>query len=265
MTAVEPEATVSITESQLDFFDWFGFLVLPGYLDPVLDSLDGAFDEVMRDPGPTFRDGRELLPRAVGYSDALVDFLESSFVEKPVAELCGGDFNYLTSDANLFRVGSGWHNDGYLPVRHVKLLVYLDPLTACDGALRVIPGSNRWDWPTTVDARAASFFDTLDENVPHTVLETRPGDLVLMDYRTWHAALGRTTGRRMLALSFSERYPEAELPVLERWIADYDRFGLDTMFGPKVLESDGPRIQQVLANEGELRRRFEASPLRRAG
>ena len=57
--------------------------------------------------------------------------------------LLGDDFNYMGSDGNYYVGDTGWHSDGWHSnFTHIKIALYLDPLTRDTGAIRVIPGSH---------------------------------------------------------------------------------------------------------------------------
>ena len=178
-------------------------------------------------------------------------------------DLLGEDFNYLGSDGNFYAGDTGWHSDGWTPkLRHIKFAFYLDPLTKDTGCLRVIPGSHRIGEPFA-EALQAQIYKLHDhwglENgreVPCVPLETQPGDLVLFNWNTKHAAFGGGKRRRMFTINASQRYPEANLQDLKNLIAGGARFWVEEPYGPALMKSVTPErmkhLEQVIANSAHL-------------
>jgi hypothetical protein len=69
---------------------------------------------------------------------------------------------------------TAWHSDSSYPLSSMGFLAYLDALDGATGALRVSPGSHR----DRSMARQA------------VVLETRPGDVILLDEHLFHSSEG---------------------------------------------------------------------------
>ena len=81
--------------------------------------------------------------------------------------------------------------------------MYLDPLTADNGALRLIPGSHRDPLHTALrDMREAGSPELPPEEVPCHVCETTPGDVIGFDMRASHAAFNGFDGRRLCTVLF---------------------------------------------------------------
>jgi ectoine hydroxylase-related dioxygenase (phytanoyl-CoA dioxygenase family) len=93
-------------------------------------------------------------------------------------------------------------------------MLYLDPLQATSGALRVVEGSHR------NGALRAALEDGARPNsrCPVRTLEVTPGDLVVFDFRVFHASFGGGVGRRVLSMDFgpsASRLGEAKRLFLE--------------------------------------------------
>ena len=81
----------------------------------------------------------------LNHSEYLCSLLDDERLHGVARAVCGDDYQYWNSDGNYYVGDTRWHSDGTLsnPVGFVKLALYLDPVDADSGALRVIPGSHR--------------------------------------------------------------------------------------------------------------------------
>ena len=92
--------------------------------------------------------------------------------------------------------------------------MYLQPVRADSGALRVIPGSHKRPWFDQLDERpplryawaredfaGAEAADVI-ESVPGYVCKSNPGDVVAFDARLWHASVGGSSDRQMCTLVY---------------------------------------------------------------
>jgi hypothetical protein len=84
----------------------------------------------------------------------------------------------------------------------VKFCVYLDPLTADNGALRIIPGSHRDPLHSALREMRASPSSLAPETMPCHVCESTPGDVIAFDMRASHAAFNGFNGRRLCTVLF---------------------------------------------------------------
>ena len=146
-------------------------------------------------------------------------------------------------------------------VRHIKMAFYLDPVGANSGCLRVIPGSCHTDdhFAQLLQAADSPEPGTLGDRwraVPAIPLETQPGDLILFNHNTKHAAFGGGARRRMFTINLSQRYPAELLPELRETIAGAARFWIDRVYGETMVRTAGPErmrhLEQVMANDGHL-------------
>ena len=220
-------AATRLTDPQRAFFDTFGFLYLPGFLDDCIDRITSEFEAIWEAHG-TAHDGssRSVIVPFVDQSEYLSALLDDPRIHDIAASLCGKDFNYRTSDGNLYVGETQWHSDAYADwdILHVKLAFYLDPLTRDTGALRLIPGGHRVgeayaDGLEQHIGASKQVWGISGRQVPALALETTPGDLVVFDFRLKHAAFGGSERRRMFTINVSRRYPDerlAELRTLPR-------------------------------------------------
>lgn len=258
----------ALTEQQLRYFDTFGFLALPGLLDDVIDEVIEAFEEIWERHGgghhgqPHDGKRRSCIARYLGQHERLCALLDDPRIHGALSSLVGDDFNYMGSDGNYYAGDTQWHSDGWHPqIRHVKFAFYLDPLTRDTGCLRVIPGSHRRDDGYAGDLRENSreseaIWGVAGADVPAIALETNPGDVLVFNHNTKHAAFGGGGKRRMFTLNACQRYPEEMLPQLRDYLAGAARFWVDRCYTDTMMSTAGPQrrvhLEQVRANDHHL-------------
>ena len=87
----------------------------------------------------------------------------------------------------------------------IKFTFYLSDVDGDSGALRVLPGSHLTPFSDAIagvpllDQEEPDDGLAVDE-LPATVLATRPGDAILFDFRIWHASWRGGLDRRMFSL-----------------------------------------------------------------
>ena len=260
----------SLSSQQVRFFETFGYLAFPGFMLDRIDEISEAFESVWAERGG----GHNGKPHDGSARSCIVPFIDqsanlSSLIDDPrilaiATTLLGEDFNYMGSDGNYYVGDTGWHSDGWHPdgkPQHLKLAFYLDPLKRDSGALRVIPASH-----LDGDGYAA----TLQENIrnipenwgvdgseiPATVLETQPGDLVCFNHNTKHGAFGGSNKRRMFTINLCQRYPADQIKDLRDYMAGGARFWIDKAYGPQMMATAGTsrkkHLEQVMANDEHL-------------
>ena len=232
-----------LTDQQVAFFQAFGFLKIEGLLLDRIEEISAAFDEVFAAIPATaefgdleqsdftanfaehdridtyqhlnFGQQRAIIPGFIERSDRLVGLSSDPAVVGPVQSILGPTFEYVGGDGNVFSCDTAWHSDVYgspADRNHVKVFFYLDELTSESGALRVIPGSNHVDSPFT-----ARLWQTLGDwssipdrlgiewdMVPSHTVTNRPGDLLLGDFRTFHATVNSGARRRLFTLNYRQ-------------------------------------------------------------
>src|SRR6266536_4152805 len=150
--------TLPLTPHQLAFIDIFGYLVFPGLLSDRIDRIIEEFEATFAGRGGGHNgmahDGKArscILP-FIDQTDYLASLLDDPRIDCIFTSLLGDDYQYLGSDGNFYVGDSNWHSDtdwsgksrGKPPRIFYKLALYLDPVRAATGALRVIPGSHRY-------------------------------------------------------------------------------------------------------------------------
>jgi Phytanoyl-CoA dioxygenase (PhyH) len=261
-------STFHLTEQQIAFFNTFGYLGFPGLMADSIDEITSEFEKVWTGRGGG-HDGKAHDGKARSCIVPFIDQRErlSALIDDPhilgiATALLGDDFNYMGSDGNFYVGDTGWHSDGWHPeIRHIKIAFYLDRLTRETGCLRVIPGSH---------LIADSYAQNLQKNirkseevwgvhgrdVPAIPLEVNPGDLLVFNHNTKHAAFGGNDHRRMFTINLCQRYPEAKIGELRQYISGAARFWIDEAYGPAMLRTANPgrlrHMEQVMANDDEL-------------
>ena len=229
MTAFRP------TPERLRFFDSFGYLHLPGIFAASYAAIEAAFERVIATHGGAAHAGEHrftVSPGINGDAELCRLLLDAPAVTELVAGVLGEDFQYWNSDLNLCAGDTPWHSDSpwsgeRATAGWIQMLIHLDPLDGDTGALRVVPGSHRRDdrfgrevHERTVDdaagrlLRPSATWGIDDRDLPAVTLATRPGDAILLDHFTTHAAFGGGARRRLINLVFFPRLDEEGLAAL---------------------------------------------------
>lgn len=266
---------LQLTPQQLAFMDTFGYLVFPGLLSDKIDRIIAEFESVFAAHGgghngkPHDGTARSCILPFVDQTDYLAALIDDPRIDGIFTSLLGEDYNYLGSDGNFYVGDTNWHSDtdwsgrmrGKPPRIFYKMALYLDPVTATSGALRVIPGSQRYG-----DAFAEALQATLRQSpetlgiagsqVPAIALESNPGDVVVFNQNTKHSAWGGSNRRRMFTINCTAHYQEAEMPLLRNEVAAFARFWVDSVYGEAMLRTASPQrlvhLQQAIDQQDHL-------------
>jgi ectoine hydroxylase-related dioxygenase (phytanoyl-CoA dioxygenase family) len=258
-----------LSDQQRAFFQTFGFLAFPGLFADEIAAITQAFEDVWQAHGSGHagkaHDGtaRSALVQFIDHDERLCALLDDPRILGIASGLLGNDFNYSGSDGNFYVGDTRWHSDGWRSngVRHIKMAFYLDPVGADSGCLRVIPGSCHTEdhFARLLQAEIAQsqqWWGIDGRGVPAMALETQPGDLILFDHNTKHAAFGGSARRRMFTLNLSQRYPVELLPELREGIAGAARFWVERVYGDIMVRTAGQErmrhLEQLMANDGHL-------------
>ncbi len=254
---------MELTSQQKQFFETFGYLVMPGLLKEDIDWVTEEFEAVFQDRGVT-HDGtkRSCIVPFIDQRERLCALLDHPGVDGLIAGLLGEAFNYLGGDGNFYAGDTGWHSDGFHAVgKYLKVAIYLDPVGRDTGCLRVIPGSHRIDLQNTWDARQARRSPELwgieQREVPAVALESRPGDVVAFNHNLMHASFGGDRRRRMFTLNNCRRCETVEeIQDLEKYIGAHARFWVEHLHSDVMRGTASPsrmrHLRQVMEHEGGL-------------
>ena len=260
----------SLTDAEVNFFRTFGYLSFPQLMADRIEAIQEAFETVWKERGgghngrPHEGTARSCIVPFIDQSEELSSLLDDPRILTIAKTLLGDDFNYMGSDGNFYVGDTGWHSDGGHRLDdplHIKIAFYLDPLTRDTGALRVIPGSHLFsdiyaDSLSQQAGKSQEVWEIHGKDVPAVVFETTPGDLVLFNHNTKHAAFGGGKRRRMFTMNLCQRYPDEKLDALRAYIGGSARFWIDRKYGEKMVNSATPEreihLEQVTANDGHL-------------
>ncbi len=257
-----------LSDAQIAFFETFGYIGFPGLLADRISEITDEFEALWAAHGgghnnrPHDGTARSCIVQFVDQREKLSSLLEDPRVLAIANSLVGEDFNYMGSDGNYYVGDTGWHSDGWHPeIRHIKIAYYLDPLTKDTGCLRVIPGSHRIgdSYAEALQAQVRKS-DTLwgihGRDVPAIPLEITPGDIVVFNHNTKHAAFGGGVRRRMFTMNLCQRYPEAKIDELRLYLGGAARFWLEEAYGDAVVRTATPErmrhLEQVMNNDDHL-------------
>lgn len=258
-----------LSKEQLSFFNTFGFLSFPGLLNDRITRIIEEFEVLWAAQGGGHfgqaHDGkrRSCIAPCVDRSEYLSTMLDDTRLEGIAASILGDDFNYMGSDGNLYAGDTGWHSDGWhRDIVHIKMAFYLDPVGRDTGCLRVIPGSHKIGDQFS-DMLQREIYQTdkswamHGRDVPCVPLETKPGDVVLFNHNTKHAAFGGSARRRMFTMNCCQRYPEHRLQELRDYLAAGARFWVERAYGDAMIRTASParqvHLKQCMANDRHLK------------
>ena len=236
----------NLTQEQISFFDSFGYLRFNGMLADCIEEIAEEFEMVWRERGG----GHDGKPHNGKSRSCIVPFIDqrdrlSALIDDPrilgiATGLLGENFNYMGSDGNYYVGDTGWHSDGWHPtIRHIKIAIYLDPLSKETGCLRVIPGSQiqrqdvcqirdnyGWDHPSAID------------------VEMEPGDILLHDVMVVHGS-ARTAGNALRRTIYYEFRAAEEIVEDGPWDREWiDRRMRLIPLGLRACEKQFPTADQ---------------------
>jgi len=207
------------------FYETFGFLRLRGLFRDEVDTLSAVFDELVSTYGitgwpnfdPERRHRKTVVPDPIAISAEIREFSNDARLLDVVRTLVGNDFTRTGSMATAFHEDTEWHFDSYgVPkgVHTIKTSLYLDRLDGRTGALRVLPGTHFRNSPYCRHLREAmrlgvdDAFGVSATELPATVIENEPGDLIVWNVHTLHGSYGGGAYRRQLLFGFADASPD---------------------------------------------------------
>ncbi len=253
-----------LSPEQKRHFEVFGFLVLRRLFDDeeMCRMKQEAYDVFLED-----REGRPftgLERQTVTHLFLRRPFLDSVVDDDRIhgiaSDLLGEDYILDGTEGHLFAEDTQWHggDDRFCILRNIKIALYLEPLAADSGCLRIIPGSHVSPFVDTLKPLKKQYFDqsyrpfglTGPELYGH-VIESRPGDVVVFPEEIFHAAFHGGSGRAQLAINFAANPVSDEQVSFVRGL--YDRpTNRAFMPPPTYIDSDRPRLRNMVSRLCEL-------------
>jgi ectoine hydroxylase-related dioxygenase (phytanoyl-CoA dioxygenase family) len=246
-----------LTEEQVRFFNLFGYLVIRECFSPAeMAEMTREYERIFADFSKEVIEWkhqahygytRKVLPQFIDRSEKLSLLIDDPRIHNIFSALLGDNFDYRGSDANIFESSTVWHSDTYgalFKYLNVKIAIYLEEISETTGCFRVIPGSQHFG-----DQFANQLQKMLGENdslkdvlglddieVPAQIFPTRPGDLLVFDFRLKHATCfsGKPTPRRSFTICASERIQEKDIAKLRGEIKMASKFGYRHYYGEKM-------------------------------
>ena len=223
---------MKLTEQQVHFFNTFGYLAFPKLFSSeeiavITKDFEYSIDNF---GGGKNHDGsrRTMLGGPIECLPSMCKLLDDPRIQGIIGGVIGEDFIFCSGDGNYYSGDTAWHPDGsWNLLTPVKVAFYLDPVGPETGCLRVIPGS--FEKEHFIHRKkihpndAQKLFGIHPKDFPGNVpLVCEPGDVVMFNHDTWHAAYGGSNRRRMFTLNCHRRArtPE-EFQALRQWIFDH--------------------------------------------
>ena len=120
--------------------------------------------------------------------------LDSDAVCEVVEDLLGKNFVFSTSEGGYRFGNTWWHHDDVSPGDHIhlKVVLYLDPVSADTGCLSVLPGSHFLPYRQRMERYGGDILP-LGRDVPGTYsIASNPGDVVVFNVKLYRVVSNST-------------------------------------------------------------------------
>ena len=257
-----------LADEQIQLFEIFGFLVRRNVfgqeeIHKINEEFDHRLSTLKAEADPNDEPlANNNWPNRNPQTPFIASLLEDPRIFVPSEQLVGEDSVPIHSNANSYSISSQWHpdtEDSHLLM--VKNVMYLQPTAGDHGALRVIPGSHRNPLhkdllATGLDAafrmktnqtQKVNEFKLRGEDIPSYIFNSQPGDLIMFNQRTWHAAFGGYEDRRTCTYNFYQnpRSPEEkasmrkQVDAISSWTSKNNKFQerVGSQYDPWWLEN----------------------------
>ncbi len=227
-----------MNQALIHHFQTLGFIHCKGFFSPhETRVLSDAFDAAMKAarngaPPPELGQQRQqvncLIDPFVPFFGLNPDVFYPLLTDQKFVDifrhLLGDDFILPATEGILHATDTAWHHDNIAPDGFftMRAHIYLDHLGSEDGCLNVIPGSHFSAYRQALgrdrDGQILNAIRSLNmrpENVPGRYpIANEPGDVIFMNHKLFHAALGSKDYRRcihMNATKAAHTHSEPEL------------------------------------------------------
>ena len=241
-----------LTAGQKHEFEAFGFLLLKDFIPPdemqlYIDAFDGTMTKANGGvPWQHAPANHGVIPFYRHNPAVYHHLLDHERISEVVEYLLGEDFVFWVAEGHHRWRGTAWHHDSVGPegLTHLKVDLFLDPVRADTGCLRMLPGSHfpqmrermeRWyggpglgddaDWPAAIP------------------MESDPGDAVIFNVNTYHAALGDSHDRRSINISYIKKPQTLEHKEYLKRMYDYD----SPYYTSELFEDATPKRMRMLS------------------
>lgn len=197
-----------LSTAEIGTYRAFGFIVLRRCLSKnEVAEIEAAYERaIAAAPAHDYfgKDGTRVVRQFVEIDPAFTRFAVHPPILEVMRDLWNADPLLIFSDLWSNLDATPWHTDG-IPGRQgitMKVTTYLDAMTAEQGALRLLPGSQHREFSVNLLNHIGRWDKgrprlRLGQNdVPgQMAIEMNPGDVVVWDNRAWHSAPQRADGR----------------------------------------------------------------------
>lgn len=253
-----------LTQEQIRHFRTLGFVLCKGLLSKEeMQVISDAFDIAMekaRDGAPKPKPGearQQVVPFFDYDPETFYPLLDDARIVEPLVQLMGEDFILTVSEGILHTGGSGWHHDACAPegIFSMRAAIYLDPLSAEDGCLNVIPGSHMKEYRDAI-ASTINNVGVGPEDIPGRYpLVNEPGDVLYMNHKTFHSALSDKPGRRAIHINCTQNATSEKNTEHFEWLMGFlngETNGWGRFYSDCLIRTASPRRKKMLDRAIEL-------------
>ena len=233
-------------------------------MDAVTREADALWEE-QRGGGPSSGENQNI-QEMVEKGPVMTQMVVDDRIWGTVEALLGPGFIWNGSEGNLsFSSEHGWHTDraNEPHATSYSFHLYLDPMKADTGSLRIIPGSHMPPFHDSLypngqpkaGQNAMADFGVSGAEIPGLAVESEPGDVVFFSQKIYHGVFSKQPGRRYLKLRFVA-WPETDEAIAS--LLRYNSRGSIYRPDDAFVNSDEPRIRAMVDPLLELAARTEA-------
>ena len=196
-----------LTEQHKSYFDAFGFLFFRELFSPnEMEAITREANELLeadRQGQPLGTKTQHMMP-FVELGPRLTQLVEDDRIYRTIEDLLGPDFIWAGSEGNVtVRDVHQWHADHQVGKGYwrIKVMLYLDPTTKDNGALRIIPGSHRMPFHADLDRlqpqkgnTCPNLFGVPGSELPSYPVESQPGDVLFFNQTLCHGVFNGWRG-----------------------------------------------------------------------
>ena len=250
-----------LTNYQKDHFDSFGFLVLKSVFssEEIQSIREASLDVIRQEGGQKSLSGeRYALMGFMERHPNLYGLVDDDRIHEIPETLLGSDFFLSSTDGHIRSGDTPWHGidletyaGTYSERPNVRVCLYFDELNKENGALRVIPGSHKRPFADSLQDLSKlenepdyPLFGVKPQDMPCTVLDTKPGDVVIFTETVFHASFGGSARLQITAQFGASPVSDEEILHLREL---HDEFNWSLHPTESYINSDRPRIRRMVS------------------
>jgi hypothetical protein len=235
---------MTLTPLQLQHYDTFGFLVIPGFLSDdrvqaLRETLTRMKTEESGETDPLKHRGRVI---GMFHKDPLqLALFDDPRLHAIATQLLKSEeLRFLGDEYASFSTPADWHPDmpPTEPFESLKFAFYLDDLSH-GGCLRVVPGSHHSVLSESI-GKYRAIQPAAEIEGAHPCI-TNPGDLLIFNLKLWHQGTANEEGthRRVIFWSVGQAHPAFDAHA-RRYHEKVGR-GAASESWPELILEDAPR------------------------